>query len=135
MSGAKRTTDHKTIRKWAEERDGKPARVKRSKGSKGVGILRIDFGEPEPSLEPISWEEFFEVFEDRELAFLYQEEAGKGGTSRFFKLVHRDVEDDDESDDETSSERDDDEDDDDAGKGKEKETVGGGRSKRAKKRK
>ena len=42
MSEARTTTDHTTIRKWAEGRDGKPARVKT--GGEG-GILRIDFGE------------------------------------------------------------------------------------------
>ena len=42
MSEARTTTDHTTIRKWAEARDGKPARVKT--GGEG-GILCIDFGE------------------------------------------------------------------------------------------
>lgn len=88
------TTDHREIRKWAEARGGHPARVKESadhppKGRTG-GILRIDFGEPEESLERISWEEFFETFDGNHLAFLYQEEAKHGGTSRFFKFVRGD---------------------------------------------
>lgn len=86
MSQASTTTDHQTIRKWAESRDGKPARVK---GSGPGGILRIDFGEPEESLEEISWDEFFQIFEDRKLAFLYQERTDSGDTSRFNKLVDR----------------------------------------------
>lgn len=90
----KTTTDHIEIRKWAEPRDGHPARVKDSaahsrKGRSG-GILRIDFGGPEESLERISWDEFFRVFDENHLAFLYQEETSDGGTSRFFKFVRGD---------------------------------------------
>ena len=83
MSSSNTTTDHDEIRKWAEARDGHPAMVK-TKG-KG-GILRIDFGKPEESLEEVSWEEFFEVFDENKLAFLYQDEP----SSRFAKLVSRD---------------------------------------------
>ncbi|WP_128254596.1 hypothetical protein [Falsirhodobacter deserti] len=84
MSEAKKTQDHDTIRKWAEARDGHPAKVE-TKG-KG-GILRIDFGEPEDNLTPIEWEEFFQIFDDNNLTFLYQEEVEDGGTSRFNKFV------------------------------------------------
>ena len=85
-SEARTTTDHTTIRKWVEARDGKPARVKT--GGEG-GILRIDFGEKEPHLEAISWEQFFEVFDENELAFLYQDKTSSGDTSRFNKFVNR----------------------------------------------
>jgi hypothetical protein len=54
------------------------------------GILRIDFREPDEGLEEIDWETFFEVFEDRKLAFLYQDETADGGTSRFNRFVSRD---------------------------------------------
>jgi hypothetical protein len=86
MSSSKTTTDHDEIRKWAEARDGHPAMVKT--GGEG-GILRIDFGEPEDELEEVSWDEFFEVFDDNRLAFLYQEETTSGGESRFNKFVER----------------------------------------------
>jgi hypothetical protein len=86
MSQAKTTTDHKTIQKWVEMRKGTPSKVKNS--GEG-GILRIDFGEPEDSLEPMDWDEFFTVFEDRKLAFLYQEKSEDGGVSRFNKFVSR----------------------------------------------
>ena len=79
-------TDHTTVRKWAAARDGKPARVKT--GGEG-GTLRIDFGEKEPHLEAISWEQFFEVFDEDELAFLYQDKTSSGDTSRFNKFVNR----------------------------------------------
>jgi hypothetical protein len=86
VSQATSTIDHDTIRTWAEERNGHPARVKDS--GEG-GILRIDFEPPEDSLEEIEWEEFFSVFEKRNLAFLYQEKTDEGSVSRFNKLVHR----------------------------------------------
>lgn len=87
MSEAKQTTDHDEIRSWVEERGGRPAKVK-DVGGDG-GILRIDFGEPEESLEEIGWDEFFEIFEDRGLAFLHQDEVSGGKTSRFTKFVER----------------------------------------------
>ena len=86
MSSASTTTDHEEIRKWAEARNGHPAMV-RTKG-KG-GILRIDFGTPEDSLEEIGWDEFFKVFDENKLAFLYQDKTSDGGESRFNKFVNR----------------------------------------------
>jgi hypothetical protein len=92
MSQANATINHDEIRKWVEERGGRPARVKRTaeKGDEG-GILRIDFGEPEKSLEEISWDDFFEVFDDRKLAFLHQDQKSGSEQSYFFKFVHRDT--------------------------------------------
>jgi hypothetical protein len=91
MTGESLTTvDHDTIREWAEERDGVPATVAATRADDDAGILRIDFGEPEEGLEEISWDEFFETFEDRKLAFLYQEETKNGSVSRFFKFIPRD---------------------------------------------
>jgi hypothetical protein len=75
------TTDHDTIRKWAEKRDGHPARVK------DTDILRIDFREPEPDLERIPWDQFFKIFDESDLDFLYQDKTADGKTSRFFKFV------------------------------------------------
>lgn len=89
MSDAKTTTSHDTIRKWAEERDGHPARVKDSGPG---GLLRIDFGEPEENLEKIEWDEFFRIFDENDLKFLYQEMTKDGGTSRFNKFVNKDGE-------------------------------------------
>jgi hypothetical protein len=85
MSAAKRTRDHDEIREWAEERGGIPTFVEGT-----GGLLRIDFvegkksGGREDSLEEVSWDEWFKVFDDRGLEFLFQPE----GDSRFFKLVY-----------------------------------------------
>jgi hypothetical protein len=89
MASAKTTTDHDTIRSWAEARGGRPARVKGTGGKDDPGMLRLDFGEPDPQLAEISWEEFFEKFDENDLAFLYQEETASGEESRFSKFVER----------------------------------------------
>ena len=89
MSDAQTTTDHATIRKWAEARGGRPATVKSTGSKNEQGVLRFDFGGPEDSLEEISWDEFFAKFDESELALLYQDKTNDGKTSRFFKLVNR----------------------------------------------
>ena len=55
------------------------------------GILRIDFPgySGEGSLDEISWDDFFEKFDEKKLAFLYQDKTAAGKTSRFFKFVER----------------------------------------------
>ncbi|MCC6553095.1 MAG: helix-hairpin-helix domain-containing protein [Polyangiaceae bacterium] len=93
---AKATIDHDFIRRWVEERGGTPAHVKRSGGRRGPddpGILRIDFPgwSGEGTLEPISWEQWFEAFEANRLAFLHQDEKLGDQPSRFNKLVSRDT--------------------------------------------
>ena len=92
MAGSsKTTTDHKVIRKWAEERGGKPVTVRGTGGPDEAGVLRIDFpgGAGSDRLEEISWDEWFEKFDEKNLAFLYQEEKASGEESTFFKLVNR----------------------------------------------
>ena len=51
---------------------------------------RFPGGAGEDQLEPISWDEWFETFEENDLAFLYQEQKADGEDSTFFKLVKRD---------------------------------------------
>lgn len=86
MSEAVTTTDHDTIRKWVEKRDGRPAAVRTKSDG---GVLRIDFGEKDEALDPIEWEEFFRIFDENKLAFLLQDKADSGKTSRFNKFVER----------------------------------------------
>jgi hypothetical protein len=89
MAQAETTTDHNTIRRWIEERGGRPAKVKGTESDDGEGILRVDFAEPDEKLAPIDWDEFFKTFEDRKLAFLHQDKTSDGHQSRFFKFVRR----------------------------------------------
>lgn len=88
------TTDHDFIRRWVEERGGKPARVKTTGGKDDPGILRIDFPgySGGDTLEEIEWEEFFEKFEESKLAFLHRDITGDDGKpDRFNKFVSRDA--------------------------------------------
>lgn len=92
MAGeSKTTTNHDEIRRWVEERGGCPARVKDTGNGDDPGILRIDYTgfSGEDTLEKISWDEWFEAFEDNNLAFIYQEEKQDGEPSTFSKLVSR----------------------------------------------
>lgn len=89
-SNLSRTTqDHEVIRKWAEERGGKPSHVKSTGSGEDVGILRIDFPgySGAGSLEQIGWDEWFEKFDENNLALLYEEETAGGERSNFNKIV------------------------------------------------
>jgi hypothetical protein len=92
-ASAKVTTDHQRIRRWVESRGGHPATVKRTARSGEPGLLRIDYPgfSGEQRLREISWDEFFDKFEESELAFIYQDKTAGGRTSRFSKLVSRDT--------------------------------------------
>jgi hypothetical protein len=91
MSKSATTTDHEEIRRWAEKRQGKPATVAATADDGEAGILRIDFPgySGEESLEEISWDDFFEKFDESNLAFVYQDESEGGDPSRFCKFVAR----------------------------------------------
>jgi hypothetical protein len=82
-------TDHERIRKWAQSKGGRPAAVDRTHKGGDVGIIRIMFPDApqseHESLVEISWDEFFEEFEKRKLALLYDQDG------RFNKLVGRDT--------------------------------------------
>ena len=96
MSDRRVSTDHEEIRRWAEERGGKPARVKGTGGRKGEddpGMIRIDFPgySGEGSLEAIEWETWFKAFDDNELALIFEAGEREGNPSRFNKLIGRDT--------------------------------------------
>ena len=84
-------TDHEEIRRWAEERNARPARVKGTGGGNDPGMLRLDFPgySGEESLEPISWDEFFEKFDKNNLALVVQDQTARGEKSNFNKIVSR----------------------------------------------
>lgn len=88
---SKQTTDHDQIRRWVEQRGGRPARVRGTGGVDDPGMLRIEMpgGGGDDDLEPITWDDFFEKFEREKLAFLYHEQTEEGQPSRFSKLVKR----------------------------------------------
>lgn len=90
MSSAKTTTNHEEIRKWVEKRGGHAAVVAATESSDGQGgLLRIDYDEPggndDNRLHRITWDSFFKIFDESEIAFLHD----PSGESRFSKFVAR----------------------------------------------
>ncbi|HSU13811.1 ferritin-like domain-containing protein [Longimicrobium sp.] len=87
------TTDHDFIRQWVEERGGWPARVAGTEsGNDDAGLIRVDFPgySGAGSLERIEWEEWFQKFDESDLAFLHRDMShGGGDLDRFNKLVRR----------------------------------------------
>ena len=87
------TTDHDSIRSWADARGGRPARVHGTGGGDDPGLIRIMFPDvpqaDDENLEEISWDDWFDAFDENGLALVYQEETADGERSRFNKLVSR----------------------------------------------
>ncbi len=96
MALAKTTQDHEEIQKWAEARGGKPAVVAATESDKQTGILRLMFPNApqhnDGALEEISWDEFFEKFDESGLQLIYQEETADHQISDFNKLTYPDPE-------------------------------------------
>jgi len=92
-NSSKTTTNHEQIRKWAEARGGTPSRVKGTGGGDDPGMIRLDFPgySGAGSLEEISWDEWFEAFDDNDLALVYQEKTAEGEKSNFNKLIGRET--------------------------------------------
>lgn len=91
MSKSVITKDHDEIRRWATEREGVPAFVKGTGEDGEPGVLRIHFHDAnelgQEKFEKVSWEDFFEKFDDEGLGFLYQDETAAGKLSRFHEFV------------------------------------------------
>jgi hypothetical protein len=87
---SKVTIDHDQIRRWAEARGAKPTQVQGT-GRGGTGILRLDFPgySGEGKLQPISWDNWFQKFDQSRLALVYQERTARGQKSNFNKLITR----------------------------------------------
>ena len=83
------TTDHETIRRWAEARGAEPVTVRGTGKDDEAGVLRLDFPgySGKERFQSISWDEFFEKFDQKKLQFLYQDRRKNGEQSNFFKLI------------------------------------------------
>ena len=92
-SQSKRTTDHETIRRWAEERNGRPATIKSTERGNSPGVLRIEFedGSGDTQFDELTWNEFFGKFDCANLAMVYQDKTADGKPSRFCKFVNREA--------------------------------------------
>lgn len=90
---SKVTSDHEEIQRWAEERGAKPSCVRGTGDEGDIGMLRLDFPgySGRDSLEEIDWNEWFDKFDERGLALLFQENTARGQRSNFNKLVSRET--------------------------------------------
>jgi hypothetical protein len=89
----KKTTDHAVIKQWVEARNGQPGATRKNndRSRDDVGILRINFpGGREDSLHGITWDEFFQKFEEYGLAFVYTDDRQSGEYSTQYQFVYRD---------------------------------------------
>ncbi len=71
------TTDHRTIRTWAEAHGAQPAHVRPGHGGEPKAI-RFHFPTQEAKdVELISWEAFFDRFEKWHLAMIFEDLPGR----------------------------------------------------------
>lgn len=86
-------TDHDEIRNWAEERDAQPSCVRGTGSEEDVGMIRLDFPgySGESSLEPIEWDEWFQKFDENNLALLVEDETAGGEQGNFNKIIGRET--------------------------------------------
>lgn len=83
-----RTRDHDRIRSWAQERGAQPATVPGTEHGDHLGVLRFDFpGYGGGDLAEVSWDEWFDTFDKRDLEFIFQEHTRDGSQSNFFRLT------------------------------------------------
>lgn len=85
------TTEHALVRRLIEDREGYPAHLASSEGTGDSGLLQVGLAERDQGedLKELSWEEFFEEFEEKDLAFAYQE-GGEDDPDEFTYLRKRD---------------------------------------------
>lgn len=75
-SATRHTTDPTLARSVIEERNGYPAHAPESEGEGDGGLLRVGFRDRDEDLTEISWEQFREEFEGKDLAAIYREDEG-----------------------------------------------------------
>lgn len=82
-------TDPTLVRSIVEERGGYPAHAPQSEGQGDEGLLRIGFRDRDEDLKEISWEEFREGFDEKDLAAVYADEGETIDGSRSIVLRRR----------------------------------------------
>ena len=90
------TTDRALVRDLVEEYGGYPAHVEQSEGEGDRGLLRVAFpdvpsrdADRNEDLKELSWETFFDQFEEEGLALVYPENLGDEAAADF-QLLERD---------------------------------------------
>ncbi|MGA3523689.1 hypothetical protein [Melissospora conviva] len=81
------TTNHDVIQRWARERKAKPSTIAGTEHDGHAGVLTFDFPGYSGScrLQHITWAQWFQAFDERELNLIYQETLRSGRQSNFFR--------------------------------------------------
>lgn len=79
---SKFTKNHEAIKEWVEERGGKPI----VEENEEITLL-IDFDKKNKEKNYVSWNDFFEDFDEEQLMFLYQDKTPEGETSYYYRFV------------------------------------------------
>jgi uncharacterized lipoprotein len=87
------TTDHKTIKEWGEKYGARPAVIEHPNAPDDVVGIRLDFPgiSDELLLSPrqtqeTSWDEFFKLFDEQGLAFVYETEPTGNDPTLWYKF-------------------------------------------------
>ncbi|ELZ28503.1 hypothetical protein C474_15394 [Halogeometricum pallidum JCM 14848] len=88
-SDVEHTDDPWTAQSVVEGRGGYPGHAAQSE-SEGAGLLRIGFRDDDEEMKDISWEEFREEFEERELALVYSTDGTPIDGEKTVTLQERD---------------------------------------------
>ena len=100
MSAYITTIDHQTIQNWAEHYKGVPQLIDYPNAGKDSQGLRIDFpGHTDDNdltdehgvIRKISWDEFFQRFENLELAFEYLETVDTEQAANSYRFLKRNI--------------------------------------------
>jgi hypothetical protein len=85
-----RTTEHTLLRSVIEEHGGYPAHSPHSEGEGDRGLLRIGFRDGDEDLKQLSWEEFFDEFDEKDLVGVYSTDGSGVEGDRPVVLRERD---------------------------------------------
>jgi hypothetical protein len=87
------TRDHEVIMRWAAKRQAQPATGEATSSGPATVSVRdggagIRFNFPGTGqFRPISWAEWFENFDEHQLAFVFDNDASAGSPSNRYRLV------------------------------------------------
>lgn len=89
---SKITSNRDKIKSWVEKRGGKPAILCEEQPlTENHGVLRILFpgDDIKENVKVVTWDQFFERFDQSHLGFMYDEEQSENLHNSFFKFVSR----------------------------------------------
>jgi hypothetical protein len=90
------TTDHNIIRQWAEKHNGAPQIIDALDALGDTVGIRIDFPGHRDEVystrtqsTPITWDRFFEIFEDQKLAFVFVDDVEVKDITQAYHFIKR----------------------------------------------